>query len=548
MEAASAKLRPVRTKLYKTLNKSTDPNYSVKLYDGGVKDDVHGDNDAGACDTHEPVTPAGRVFCSPSFNVHILVILGFKSPINIEVFKTGIHDTLLKHKRFSSVIRKGDKGDLYWVPTTVNLDDHMVIVGADDADASSPSFVEDYVAKLAQAPPLDTSRPLFEIHILRVKLEDAVENLVLRVHHSLGDGTSLMSLLLACTRKANQPDSLPTLPAQSHRSRRTRTSYEAFFLLLWSFLLIVWYTFLDICSFTATMLWLKDSQTPIMGHAGVEKSPRRLAHWTVSMDDIRSVKNAIHGTVNDVVFGLIAAGLSRYLQQQYSGNLGNSDEAATLKLVGSKHTNDSHKANSDSIKMQLARLRVRACTLVNTRPSSGLHELESMMQGGSQARWGNDMGYVILPVPVSPCENPLEYVYKAKSIIDKKKLSLGAAFSYRSGTMLMNLTGPEMPTRLTYNCTSHTTLAFSNVFGPLEEIQFFGHRVAHIIPTVTGQPQALCVHAQSYMGKITFVVSSVEDIIPYPEILCKHMACALEDMKQKLSNEKIPSRVANGDY
>lgn len=536
MEAGSAKLRPIRTKLYNSHDVSVD---SLKLDNGHVKDvvaDDDRDSHAYSCDTDEPVTPAGRVFFDPSLNIHILVILGSKVPINIDAFKAGISDTLLKHKRFCSIVRKDDKGDLYWVPTSVNLDDHITIVGESDVDASSSCFVEDYVAKLAQAPPLDMSRPLFEFHILKAKLGDAVENLVFRVHHALGDGTSLMSLLLACTRKASQPDSLPTLPTQVHRSRSTRTVYEAFFLLLWHFLLILWYTFLDICTFMATTLWLEDSKSPIKGYAGIEKSPRKLAHKTVFLDDIRIVKQAIHGTVNDVVFGMIAAGLSRYLQQQYNDKLRNSDNVATPKS-GSKVTIDNHEISSDAIEMQLTHLRVRACALVNTRPSPGLQELENMMRGVSQARWGNDMGYVLLPVPLSSCENPLEYAFKAKSIIDKKKLSLGAAFSYRSGTMLMNLTGPEMPTRCTYKCTSNTTLAFSNVFGPLEEIEFFGHPVTHILPTVTGQPQALCVHVQSYMGKVALVVSSARDIIPDPEILCEHMVCALEDMKQRLSKE-----------
>ncbi|MCO5587512.1 hypothetical protein L7F22_041461 [Adiantum nelumboides] len=215
------------------------------------------------------------------------------------------------------------------------------------------------------------------------------------------------------------------------------------------------------------------------------------------------------GTVNDVVFGMIAAGMSHYLQRQ-----------------------------SGSTKKQMAHLRVRACALVNTRKSPGLQELKSMLSGGSQARWGNNMGYVILPVPLLADENPLNYVHKAKSIIDKKKLSLGAAFSYASGKFLISLIGTKVPKRLTYNCTSHTTLAFSNIFGPLEEIQFFGHPVTHIIPTVAGQPQALCVHVQSYMGKVTLVVSSAKDIIPDPERLCQYMVCALEDMKKMLPARK----------
>ncbi|MCO5568758.1 hypothetical protein L7F22_022458 [Adiantum nelumboides] len=528
---AGLKLRPIRTSRPPASCNFEGSVDAVEL-DGGqiLPPNVrsHGDDDDDADDRAcEPVTPAGRAFLDPSFNAHILVILGSKDPINIDALKSGLRETITKHKRFSSIIRKSDKGKLIWEPTSVNLDEHIIIAGG---DTSSATFVEDYVAQLAQAPPLNTSRPLFEFHVLKAKLGDASENTVLRVHHALGDGTSLMSLLLACTRKAEDPRLLPTLPTQVYKSQMKMSTWKASLLLMWSFLLISWYTLLDVCAFVATSLWLEDSQTPLKGSLGVEKLPRRLAYWTVSMDDIRIVKRAIHGTVNDVMFGMVAAGLSRYLQQQYNENSG-SEDFSTEMLNGSKHVLEDQQKE---IKERLAHLRVRACILVNTRPSPGLQELEKMMKGGSQARWGNEMGYVILPVPIAAFGNTLEYVLKSKSILDKKKQSLGAPFSYKSGTMLMNMMGSGMPTRLTLNCGAHTTLAFSNVAGPLEEVEFFGHRITHIIPTVVGQPQALCVHVQSYMGKATIVVTSAKDVIPDPERLCEHIASALQEMKESV--------------
>lgn len=47
------------------------------------------------------------------------------------------------------------------------------------------------------------------------------------------------------------------------------------------------------------------------------------------------------------------------------------------------------------------RLLVRALALVNIRKTPGVQELDAMMHGGSQARWGNEMGYVMLPLPVN---------------------------------------------------------------------------------------------------------------------------------------------------
>lgn len=531
MEAAGLRLRPVRTKPAVTSTFINEVEENEK----------------------EPVTPAGCVFCDPLLNCQILVIFGFKNPINLQALKEGTRSSLLQHKRFCSVVNRGKNGKLYWVPTTVNLDDHVFIPAITDEEKNSSDFVEDYAARLAQAPPLDRRRPLFEIHILRAKLGNAMENVVFRVHHALGDGTSLMSLLLACTRRVDQPESLPTVITQTRKiSRKNRNSTASILVywkevisLIWLLLLTCWYTFLDVCNFVATSSWMDDSQTPIKGFPGIESLPKKLAHRTVSLEDIRIVKQQIQGTVNDVVLGMLGAGLSKYLQKRdhtdtfktvfSAQGAANSNGVMNSNLGIAKHASQT-QGDVLNGKKALGHLRIRASALINTRPSPGLQELKNMMCEGSQARWGNEMGYIILPVPISDQKDPLEYARKAKSISDKKKISLEAHFTYKSGSLLMKLTGAEIPTKLTYRCTSHATLSFSNIAGPSEEVQLFGNPITHIIPTVTGQPQSLCVHIQSYMGKVTIISFAVKDIIPDPLLLCDFMVTALEDMKQKVMN------------
>ena len=52
----------------------------------------------------EPVSPAGRFFNEPKFQVHIISILGFKTRISTDFFKKRLPNTLLKHPRFSSLL------------------------------------------------------------------------------------------------------------------------------------------------------------------------------------------------------------------------------------------------------------------------------------------------------------------------------------------------------------------------------------------------------------------------------------------------------------
>lgn len=52
----------------------------------------------------EPVTPAGRLFSQPNLNCYILCTLGFKDTINVSDFKETLLETLVKHKRFHSIM------------------------------------------------------------------------------------------------------------------------------------------------------------------------------------------------------------------------------------------------------------------------------------------------------------------------------------------------------------------------------------------------------------------------------------------------------------
>lgn len=67
------------------------------------------------------------------------------------------------------------------------------------------------------------------------------------------------------------------------------------------------------------------------------------------------------------------------------------------------------------------------------------------MQSKSRSRWGNKFGIILLPVYYHKgVGSPLDYVKKAKTMIDKKKRSLEAHFSYRIGYIVMNFLGSKV--------------------------------------------------------------------------------------------------------
>uniref|UniRef100_A0A453FD45 diacylglycerol O-acyltransferase n=1 Tax=Aegilops tauschii subsp. strangulata TaxID=200361 RepID=A0A453FD45_AEGTS len=216
-----------------------------------------------------------------------------------------------------------------WVRTTVDLDDHVIVPDLEPTGTSADPdrALENYVSSLSTLP-MDHSRPLWELHVLDFPTSDAAAALVLRVHHSVGDGVSLLSLFIACTRRAADQDALPELPttgaarragpvyALPSRPWHPPSSWGALAALAaWvvSLLLLAWHTVVDVLCFSATATsMLRDPPTLFKGAEGVEFRPKRFVNRTLSLDDVKYVKNTMNCTVNDVLLGVTSAVLSRF--------------------------------------------------------------------------------------------------------------------------------------------------------------------------------------------------------------------------------------------
>ncbi|EOX95706.1 O-acyltransferase family protein, putative [Theobroma cacao] len=450
----------------------------------------------------EPLSPSARLFHEPNFNVYIIATLGCKTRIYPDVVKANLGHTLLKHPRFSSlqVEDEDNKGEMKWVRTEVDLERHVVVPDLDPNMDLPDKFLEDYIYNLSKTT-IDKSQPLWDLHLLNLRTSQSEAVGVFRIHHSLGDGTSLMSLLLACTRQMNDPLALPTIPIRKKQERKNdRRGFWRIMFMLCSVFQVFWNSVVDVFMFMATALLLKDTENPFKGLPGVEFTPRRIVYGTVSLDDIKLVKNAMNTTVNDVALGITQAGLSRYINRIYGGN-----------------KNDGAAIEMDNLPKSI---RLRSTLLVNIRPSAGIQALADMMEKDAEAKWGNWIGYVLLPFTIAIRDDPLDYVRDAKATIDRKKRSLEAIYTFSIAELVLKLFGVKAASALSHRIMSHTTMCFSNLVGPLEEIGFYGHPIAFLAPSSYGQPHALMINFQSYIDKMTIVLSVDEGTIPNPHQLC----------------------------
>ncbi|CAN4108409.1 unnamed protein product [Withania somnifera] len=467
----------------------------------------------------EPLSPSARLFHEPNFNVHILAIMAGKSRINLQAIKHQWAPTLINtHPRFCSLLveDKKNNGEMKWVRTGVDIEKHIVAPQVDEQDLneSSPEiFVENYIRNISKTT-LDKSKPLWDVHMLNVKTSDADGVAILRMHHSLGDGISLMSLLLACTRQTAHPDKLPTIPGTKKRAINlehnpyTAKGFCRYFVTIWFYMRLFWNTIVDVLMFIATTMFLKDTNTPIKGRPGSEFNPRRFVHRIVSLDDMKLVKNALDMTINDVLLGVTQAGLSVYLNRRFG--VGRKDRGATEK--------NNNLPNN---------IRLRSSLLINLRPTPGIQAIADMMDKKTEAKWGNWVGSVLLPFKIALRDDPLDYVREAKAISFRKKNSHEAIYTLYIFKLLLKLFGIKTSSSIWHRVLTNTTVAFSNLVGPQEEISFCGHPLIYLAPTSYGQPQALMINFVSYINKMTMVLSVDENVIPDPHQL-------LDDLEQSL--------------
>ena len=250
----------------------------------------------------EPLTPAGRLFAQPQMRQIIHCVIGLKNPIDIDSVKSQVQNSaMLQHPRFTSLMVRDHRGRELWRPTEVDIDRHLIIIDRrlshhdeDEDEDDDESAINRYLADLSTEG-LSMDKPLWEIHFLR-----AHKCVIFRIHHSLGDGISLMSMLLASCRKVNDPHALPTMsaPAPSPSpspSPNTRWS-------LWNLLVTVWFCFVFAIEFILRCLWVCDRKTALTGGAGVELWPRKIATASFSLQDMKTVKKAVPNAVKSPPF------------------------------------------------------------------------------------------------------------------------------------------------------------------------------------------------------------------------------------------------------
>ena len=398
---------------------------------------------------------------------------------------------------------------LAWVPLNQGRprwvdDPHFNLPYHVRATALPPPGGEDQLRALAGrvfAQPLDRDKPLWELWLVE-GLEGDRFAVLSKTHHSVVDGIAgvdLLSVLFDTAREAAPPPDpgaewLPrpmpsrlelltealveraTMPAEIVQSARDvlRRPIE------------LATGVRDALIGVGAMAWAGLRPAPPSPY-NVPIGPHRRFSWArTSLADVKAIKNALGGTVNDVMLATVAGALGRHLRRR------------------GEPTDDRE---------------LRAMVPVSVRAESA---------GG---RLGNQVGAMMVPLPVR-CEDPItrfEIVRDAMLEVKDSGQAIGAQ-------VLTELGGFAPPTVMSQAARLFSrqrlfNLVVTNVPGPQRPLYLMGHELQDVFPMVPlVKGQALGVAIMSYNGRINFGLLGDWDAMHDLDDLADDLAESLADL------------------
>ena len=203
---------------------------------------------------------------------------------------------------------------------------------------------------------------------------------------------------------------------------------------------------------------------------------RRFAMRSASLDNIKRLKQATGGTVNDVVLAVCAGGLREYLR--------------------------AHDALPDRALRAMVPVSIRA--------------------GDEADPWTNRVSAIVADLPTN-CDDPVERVTRCHEAMEKAKHFLELV----PATELVDLTQYSTPVlataavrlasrlRLANRVAQPFNLVISNVPGPRQPLYFAGAKLCHQFPvSIVTDGQGLNITVVSYLDRLDFGFIADRELIP----------------------------------
>jgi WS/DGAT/MGAT family acyltransferase len=428
----------------------------------------------------------------PTNPMTITAVFTFADRLGYDALVALLTAHLLPHARFRQRVVDGGAGQVYWQEAP-DFDIARHVVRAALPAGAGREALEALVSRL-MSEPLARDRPHWRFDLV----EDfrGGSALVARVHHCIGDGVSLVQLLLTMAEpvagdpptgavgatperhverrrvpRAEAPPAAPEAPAE--RPPRALLGRER--------VLAAARLGGGVAAVLGRLLDLRaDPRTVLQGPLGRVKR----AAWSepIPLDRVRQAGRATGGTINDVLLSAVAGALGRYLA-------GRGDRVAGLSL--------------------------RAVVPVNLRRGDDLHAL------------GNKFGLVFLSLPVGEAD-PVRRVAATKASMDRIKRSPEAVVVFGLLRAFGKTTAATLVTAVNL-LARRASAVMTNVPGPRAPLRFAGATIDGVMFWV---PQSgrlgLGVSVLSYAGEVRVGIAADERLVPDPAAIVAEFHAALD--------------------
>jgi diacylglycerol O-acyltransferase len=360
--------------------------------------------------------------------------------------------------------------------------------------------------------PLDRSRPLWELWLVEGLADDRFA-LLSKTHHALVDGVSGVDIATVLFDTA--PDPAPVAPpSASWVPRPMPTGPQLLADALLERATVPAEVIRGVRSALRGPRQLADRAgralvgLGAMAWAGLQPAPRspfnvrigphrRFTWVSRELDDFKQVKNALGGTVNDVVLAAVAGALGRYMRL--------------------------HHEPTDGVVL-------RAMVPVSVRADAEHGALGNRVA----AMWAP------LPVGVTDPVRRLEEITEAMSQIKASGQAVGAQ-------VLTELTGFLAPTILAQAARLQArqrlfNLVVTNVPGPQIPLYVLGRELEALYPMVPlAENTVIGIAVMSYNGAINFGLNADLDALPDLEVLADELRGSIEELTAAAGGTRPPA-------
>lgn len=349
---------------------------------------------------------------------------------------------------------------------------------------------------------LDRSRPLWEIVLLE-GLEGGRWALATKTHHALADGVASVGatqVLLDASRTGSRQRSAPS-PDEGGDGLRAGLADR---------LGDLFRTGADLISHPGRLVGEAKSAAELVIREELAPAPetslnvaigphRRYTIARARLSDLKSIKNTLGGTVNDVVLAATAGGLRRLLEER-------GDELPERGL--------------------------RAMVPVNLRNG-----------GNGSSQLGNKVSSLFVHLPVSEPDPVRRYLVTAGETAQLK-----AGGEARTGAELLAVAGLAPP--LLHSVLARSTsgrrlfnLTVTNVPGPRTPLYAFGARLEEVLPLVPlAADHALGIAVVSYCGRVFFGLSGDARAAPDLDVLRGGIEKSIQELRRAARQATEPLR------